>query len=138
MALNYEQRVELGLEEPIDGEFAPVGEQRPFLPGGHVQMPEVRPNPKLELKVNERATAPRLRSMVNELVAGNMQEADAALKRLMTMNPKEGLKLMVELMAFSMPQLKAMAVQVDDRSEKPGAMTFQQLLQMVQEPPSGS
>lgn len=141
MALTQQQRIDLGLDEPpADGmEFIPRAiDNAPLLPGGHAPVPEYRPNPKLELRVNDKATAPRLRGMVNELVAGNLQEADKALKLLMAVNPKEGLKLLVELMAFSMPQLKAMAVQLDDRSERPSSMTFAQLQQLLAQetPPS--
>jgi hypothetical protein len=130
MALTPQQRYELGLDDapPL------TVQESEFIPAGRApRVQEPRPNPRLTLPVGDRATAPRIRAMVNELLAGNMQEADLALKRLMELNPKEGLKAYTELMSFSMPQLKAMAVAVDDQSSKPGALSFQQLVSFVQD-----
>lgn len=136
MALTPQQRYELGLDDtpPLSVAPAPDGE---FLPGPARHAPDAAPRPNLRLALSpgDRATAPKIRAMVNELLAGNMQEADRALKALMALNPKEGLKAYTELMSFSMPQLKAMAVAVDDNSGKPHTLSFQQLISIVQGAP---
>lgn len=140
MALTPQQRYELGLDDtpPMSATPAPQpladGE---FLPGPNTRAPDPqhRPNLRLALSPGDRATAPKIRTMVNELLAGNMQEADRALKQLMALNPKEGLRAYTELMSFSMPQLKAMAVAVDDNSGKPHTLSFQQLISIVQGAP---
>lgn len=139
MALTPQQRYELGLDDtpplsaapppPTDGEFLPGRSHRMATEVDH------QPNLRLALSPGDRATAPKIRTMVNELLAGNMQEADRALKQLMALNPKEGLRAYTELMSFSMPQLKAMAVAVDDNSGKPHTLSFQQLINIVQGAP---
>lgn len=134
MALTPQQRIELGLDDPPaqpapykDGEFLPRS-AAPTLadPQGY------KPNLKLVLKDSDRATGPKIRGMVNELLAGNMQNADRALQQLFAINPKEALKLYVELAQFTLPTLKALAVAVDDRSEKPSTLTFAQLQALIQ------
>jgi hypothetical protein len=70
--------------------------------------------------------------MVNELLAGNIENADYALKQLFAANPKLGLEMYIELAQFSLPKLKAVAVQVDDRSENPRNLSFAQLQQALQ------
>jgi hypothetical protein len=94
--------------------------------------PARAPNLKLVLKEGERASAPKIRQMVNELLAGNIDNADYALKQLFLANPKLGLELYIELAQFSLPKLKAVAVQVNDSSDNPRALTFAQLQAALQ------
>ncbi len=125
MALSPTQRVELGLDDPPEGEFLPAG-LLPMGSGPNVP-PDRAPNVKLALKSGDKATAPKIRLLVNDLLAGNMANADWALKQLYASNPKAALELHVKLMEFSVPVLKAVAVAVDDRSESPKAMSFMDL-----------
>jgi hypothetical protein len=131
MALTPQQRIDLGLDDPPPG--APAHPDGEFLPGTTLMAgPEpYQPNVRLALKVGA-ATAPKIRGMVNELLAGNMQNADRALQQLFTIAPKEALKLYIELAQFTLPTLKAVAVAVDDRSEKPTNLTFAQLQALIQ------
>lgn len=129
MALTPQQRYELGLDDAppaLEGEFEqPTG--GPLYPSS-----EYKVNAKLALKEADKATAPKIRQLVNELLACNMQNADKALQQLFVANPKAALELYLELMAFSVPQLKAVAVALDDRTERPQAMDYNRLLQIVQ------
>ena len=135
MALSPAQRIQFGLDDPPDAPHPthPGGDEfgGPLPPNGQL-MPRVVANPALAVTDNAPKSPRQLRGMVNLLLAGNMQEADRALKQLMQLNPKEGLKAYIELMAFSMPQLKAMAVQLDDRSERPTQMSMAQLMALAQ------
>jgi hypothetical protein len=128
MALSPSERIELGLDDPPDAqsEFLPAAR----LSGAPVP-PSSQPNLKLVLKGDDKVTAPKIRLLVNELLAGNMANADWALKQLFAANPKAALELYLEFAQFSLPQLKAVAVQVDDRSETPRAMSFMQLQQLL-------
>lgn len=129
MALSPADRVRLGLDEPYDNG---TGQPVEFPPSLAAPVPsERRPNVRLMLKEGEKASAPKIRQMVNELLAGNIDNADFALKQLFAANPKLGLEAFIELAKFSLPQLKAVAVQVDDRSDNPRALTFQQLQQAL-------
>lgn len=127
MALTPQQRIDLGLDDP------PPPQDAEFLPANTLMAaPEpYTPNVKLALKAGA-ATAPKIRGMVNELLAGNMQNADRALQQLFTLSPKEALKIYLELAQFTLPTLKAVAVAVDDRSEKPTNLTFAQLQALIQ------
>ncbi len=123
MALSPAERIRLGLDPGDPAEFAP-----PATPSA----PPLRAtNLKLVLKEGQAATAPRLRQLVNELLVGNLEEADYALKQLFAANPKLGLEAYIELAKFSLPQLKAVAVQVDDRSDNPRSLTMAQLQQAL-------
>jgi hypothetical protein len=128
MSLSPTERIELGLDDPPDtgSEFLPAAR-----PNGVPVPPSPQPNLKLVLKGDDKVTAPKIRLLVNELLAGNMANADWALKQLFAANPKAALELYLEFAQFSLPQLKAVAVQVDDRSDSPKAMTFMQLQQML-------
>ncbi len=123
MSLSPDKRIALGLDDP------PAAPSE-FAPGTDVPPNQVA-NLRLLLKTDDKATAPRIRLLVNDLLAGNMANADWALKRLYATNPKAALELHVKLMEFSVPVLKAVAVAVDDRSETPRAMSFMQLQQML-------
>lgn len=131
MALTPQQRIELGLDDPPDAEFLPRA-GGPAAAHPLADPENYTPNLKLTLKNADRATAPKIRGMVNELLAGNMQNADKALQQLFALNPKEALKLYIELAQFTLPTLKAVAVAVDDRSEKPSTLTFAQLQALIQ------
>lgn len=87
---------------------------------------------RLVHKEGDRVSAPKIRQMVNELLAANLEEAHQALNQLFKMNPKLGLELYIELAQFSLPKLKAVAVQVDDKSDNPKALTFAQLQAALQ------
>lgn len=130
MALSPAQRQQLGLDDlppaPLEGEFLKLGTE------SNAYRPEPRaPNLKLLLKPDEKATAPRIRSLVNELLALNVERADYALQQLFAANPKVALELYIELAQFSLPKLKAVAVQVDDKSENPRSLSFAQLQQVL-------
>jgi|SRR6478735_5737703 len=134
MALTAAQRIELGLDDPPPGYNAPAPVQE-FLPAQSAngaqhmsrQPPASPPNPRLQLSTGEKATPAKIRGMVNELLAMNIETANNALQQLFLANPKVGLETYIELSKFALPQLKAIAVQVDDRSDNPRALTFQQL-----------
>jgi hypothetical protein len=130
MPLSPADRIRLGIDEPpAEGEIE-------FLPAPSAPVqpapPTRAPNLKLVLKEGEKASSPRIRQMVNELLAGNIENADYALKQLFAANPKLGLEMYIELAQFSLPKLKAVAVQVDDRSENPRNLSFAQLQQALQ------
>jgi hypothetical protein len=127
MALTPQQRVELGLDDPatLPAEFA-----QPLPSGG---APARVNNLRLTLKSNEKATGPMLRRLTNELLASNMQEADYALKQLFAMNPKAGLEAYIQLCKFGLPQLSAMAVQLDDTTSSPRAASFADLQRIISE-----
>lgn len=131
MALSPADRIRLGLDEPPPG--APADEFiAPAAPSTYSVIPARTHNPRLALKEGTTPTAPRIRQLVNELLAGNIQEVDYALKQMLAANPKQGLELYIELAKFSLPQLKAVAVQVDDRSENPRTLSIAQLQQALQ------
>lgn len=139
MALNPAQRVAAGLDAPGQhthvsvppvGEF--VGRAGETLPGAPAPPGGFAANPRLALLINDKATAPKIRSMVNELLAGNLQAADVALKQLFVANPKVGLELFIEMAQFTLPQLKAVAVAIDDNSAaNPRAASFVDLQKML-------
>jgi len=134
MALSPADRRRLGLD--IDDtpaqEFA-VRDDEFGMPAHPIQPPPpITANPRLTLVEGEKATTPKIRQMVNELLAGNIQEADVALKTLLRANPKLGLELYVELAQFSLPKLKAVAVQVNDSSDNPRGMSFADLQKVLQ------
>ncbi len=139
MALSQQQRIALGLDdEPVTG--APGTPSNEFTAGGpaydsrsNIIPLAAPPNPLLQLTPGDPATAPKIRRMVNELIAGNMQQADLALKQLFVANPKVGLDIYTELMQFAMPKLKAVAVAIDDRSENPKNMNFADLVKAMQD-----
>jgi hypothetical protein len=126
MALSPAERVRLGLDEAPphveDPEFS-----TPPIPFGGAATPRPAPNLRLVLKENTSATAPRIRSMVQELLALNVDNANYWLQQVAAANPKQGLELYIEMMQFSLPKLKAVAVQVDDKSDTPRALTMAQL-----------
>lgn len=124
MALTSEQLAALGIDGPAE-----TGEFLPAVRGG--PQTDTKPNLRLVLQDSEKATAPKIRHLVNELLAGNLQNADIALKQLFQANPKAGLELFVELSKFSLPQLKAVAVAVDDKSDKPQTLSYAQLTQLL-------
>lgn len=137
MALTQQQRIELGLDDPppiagsppatLTGEFIPVA--------APIGVPDAQQaNPNLRLLVNPEAggkvTGPKLRMVVNELLAGNVEQVDKALKALLATNPRVGVELYLELAQLSLPKLRAVAMQVDDRTSgdaNPRTLTFQQL-----------
>ncbi len=123
MPLSPAERVALGLDEPpAAGEWLPA-------PSG----PPRQANLKLVLKPEEKATTPKIRAMVNELLAGNIEAADFALKSLLAVNPKTGLELYIELAQFSLPKLKAVAVAIDDNSTgNPRNLGFAELQKLLQ------
>lgn len=129
MALSPADRIQLGLDPPpSDSEFTPsAGASLAPTPG------RPAPNLKLVLKEGERATTPRIRSMVNELLAGNIDNANYWLQQVAAANPKVALELFIEMAQFSLPKLKAVAVQVDDRgAENPRALSFAQLQAVIE------
>lgn len=136
MALSPAERIRLGLDEPpAAGALVEFDQQSSSLAAGqHSQpsLPSRAPNLKLVLKEGERASAPKIRHMVNELLAGNIENADYALKQLFIANPKLGLELYIELAQFSLPKLKAVAVQVNDNTGDPRTLTFAQLQAALQ------
>lgn len=133
MALSHADRVRLGLDDPEEGEFIPhAGEPSP-LPLPMAAQPPATPNLRLVLAEGEKATAPKIRSMVNELLVGNMQQANIALQQLFAANPKVGLETYIELAKFALPQLKAVAVDVTERSgDNPRALSFADLQKMLE------
>lgn len=134
MALSRADRVRLGLDDPEEGEFIPHTETppTPALASPPV-LPPAAPNLRLVLAEGEKATAPKIRSMVNELLVGNMQQANIALQQLFAANPKVGLETYIELAKFALPQLKAVAVDVTERSgDNPRALSFADLQKMLE------
>ncbi len=124
MSLSPADRVRLGLDDAPTGpdEFAAPP------PSGFAVTPERVPNLKLVLKEGTAATTPRIRAMVQELLAANVDNANYWLQQVAAGNPKQALELYLELMQFSLPKLKAVAVQVDDNSQgNPRALTMAQL-----------
>lgn len=137
MALSPADRRRLGLDiDDAPQEFMPAepGWQNGGAPtlGPASSTAPITPNLKLVIPEGEKATTPKFRQMVNELLAGNIQEADVALKTLLRANPKLGLELYVELAQFSLPKLKAVAVQVNDSSDNPRGMSFADLQKVLQ------
>ncbi len=126
MGLSAADRIALGLDDPPPGQS-----EQEFLPAMRPTTVDTKPNVRLALKEGEKATAPKIRSLVNELLAGNIQNADTALKQLFALNPKAALELYIELSKFSLPQLKAVAVGIEDNSANPRALTFAQLQQAL-------
>ncbi len=120
------QRLGLDIDEPTSNQEYLPAQQR--LPSNEPRAT----NLKLLLKPDEKATAPKIRHLVNELLAGNLQRADEALQDLFKLNPKQALELYIELAKFSLPQLKAVAVQVDDRTDNPRSLSIAQLQQALQ------
>lgn len=141
MALSPTERYRLGLdlEPPAGYEDPSGGPATEFLTGGQansgnvlqLRPPVTEANVRLKLEEGSKASAPKIRALTNELLAGNLANADWALKQLFQVNPKEALKVYLELCEFSMPKLKAVAVAVDDRSDRPQSMTFAQLQQVL-------
>ncbi len=133
MALNPAQRLALGVDLPGEHEHLTEYGDTPRAVStlGAATTPERVKNLKLVLKEGDKATSPKIRTLVNELVAENAENADFALKQLFAANPKLGLEMYLELTKFALPQLKAVAVAVDDRSDKPQAMSFQQLQALI-------
>jgi hypothetical protein len=125
MALSPAQRLALGLDEPPAGmEFATqIGQP---LPGAApVREP---PNLKLILKEGEKATGPRIRTLVNEIIAGNIDNANFWLQQVAASNPERALKILIELAEFSLPKLKAVAVQISDPDgSNPRKLSFAEL-----------
>jgi hypothetical protein len=131
MALSLAQRQQLGLDEPPPAQPHPLdGEYLPGVPGA-IPGAQRAPNLKLLLKPDEKATAPKIRHLVNELLALNVERADYALQQLFAANPKVALELYIELAQFSLPKLKAVAVQVDDKTDNPRSLSFAQLQQVL-------
>ena len=124
MALTLQQRVDLGLDSP--DEFAPSSAALPA-PADRA------PNLRLVLRDGEKATGPTLRRLTNELLASNMQEADHALKQLFALNPKAGLEAYIQLCKFGLPQLAAVAMQVNDASAPVRAASFADLQRIISE-----
>lgn len=137
MALSPADRYKLGLDlEPPPGyEPADDSTAAEFQSGGsnvlQLRPPTTGANTRLALEEGAKATAPKIRMLTNELLAGNLANADWALKRLFEASPKEALKVYLELCEFAMPKLKAVAVAVDDRSDKPQNLSFAQLQQVL-------
>jgi hypothetical protein len=144
MALSPAERLALGLDDPQEDQRAHV--QAEFIPHlAGVDDPRLRAeaaariaNPRLTslLATVDKATAPKVRACVNELLVGNLENADYALRQLFAANPKVGLELFIELAQFTMPKLKAVAVQVDDLGGNGGSarsLGFAQLQQMLSE-----
>jgi hypothetical protein len=130
MPLTPAQRIELGLDDPanIVSEFGP-----PPLGGTATGQPPVRaPNVRLILNGADKATSPKIRQMLNELLAANMDNANYWLQQVAASNPKVALELYLDLCQFSIPKLKAVAVQVDDRSDNPRTLSTAQLMQALQ------
>lgn len=124
----------LGLDlepPPAAAPQAAEGEYQPGIPGTLPPPANRTPNLKLLLKDGEKATAPKIRHLVNELLAMNVERADYALQQLFLMNPKVALELYIELAQFSLPKLKAVAVQVDDKTENPRSLSMAQLQQVL-------
>jgi hypothetical protein len=87
----------------------------------------------LVLENGAKATGPALRRLTHELLACNMQEADAALKKLFAINPKAGLEAYTQLCKFALPQLSAMAVQLDDNTANPRQQSIADLQRIISE-----
>jgi len=137
MALSPAERIQLGLDIPDDEFNAGYANGGALMPRGFDPATPYTPNPRLQLaatlKEGERVTGPKIRSMVNELLACNMENANKALQQLFAVNPKEALKIYLELGEFALPKLKAVAVAVDDRTgENPRALGFAELQKMLQ------
>lgn len=136
MPLTPQQRIELGLDDPppvggapLNGEFVPRDPASTPVPGS---VAATAANPKLSLLINpdEKVTGPKLRLVVNELLAGNLAQVDQALKFLLVNQPRVGVELYLELAQLSLPKLRAVAMQVDDRTSgdvNPKLLSFQQL-----------
>jgi hypothetical protein len=129
MALSPAERLALGLDEPGEHQHASEFEHLP-MPSMYAPQPR-QPNLKLILKEGEKASAPKIRNLIQELLAGNVDNAAFWLQQVGAANPKAGVELFIELAQFSLPKLKAVAVQVDDRSDNPRSMTTEQLLRTL-------
>ncbi len=127
MALSHADRLALGLDEP--GAYPQASEFAPSTgntPGGPA-LARPAPNLRLVLKEAEKASTPKIRAMLNELIAGNVDNANYWLQQVAHGSPKAALELYIELLQFSLPKLKAVAVQIDDKSENPRRLSFEEL-----------
>lgn len=76
-------------------------------------------------------TAGRLRYAMSELIAMNIDNIDTWIKQVAAQSPKAAIELMLQLAEFSLPRLKAIAIQVDDRSANPRAMSVADLQRVI-------
>lgn len=76
-------------------------------------------------------TAGRLRYAMSELVAMNIDNIDTWIKQVAAQSPKAAIELMLQLSEFSLPRLKAIAIQVDDRSANPRTMSVADLQKII-------
>jgi hypothetical protein len=105
--LSREERIKLGLEIP--------GDPRAF-----------------GLRKIDGITASRLRYALSELVALNIDNINVWIQQVAAQSPKAAIELMLELAQFSLPKLKAIAVQVDDRSANPRQMSVADLQKIIE------
>jgi hypothetical protein len=124
MALSPADRIALGLDEP--GEQQHASEFSGAATAGAMPA-RPAPNLRLLLKEGDRATTPKIRTMLNELIAGNVDNANYWLQQVAAGSPKIALELYIELAQFSLPKLKAVAVQIDDKSDNPRRLSFEEL-----------
>ncbi len=124
MALSPADRLALGLDEP--GEQQHASEFSGTATAGAMPA-RPAPNLRLLLKEGDRATTPKIRTMLNELIAGNVDNANYWLQQVAAGSPKIALELYIELAQFSLPKLKAVAVQIDDKSDNPRRLSFEEL-----------
>lgn len=127
MALTPAQRLELGLDDPamVVSEFGAPPQGTTQI-GGLV--PRTSTNLKLVLQTGEKASAPKIRNMIQELLAGNMDNANYWLQQVGAANPKVGVELFIELCQFSLPKLRATAIAVQDTGDRgPRALSFEDL-----------
>jgi hypothetical protein len=75
----------------------------------------------------------RLRYSLAELMSTERGNIIAALEEVRKMNPARYVELYIELLQFSMPKLKAVAMEVTDNSPNTKQMTIADLQRIVSE-----
>jgi hypothetical protein len=81
----------------------------------------------------DKVTNARIRYAVSELVAMNLDNVNVWLGQVAAQSPKAAIELMIELMQFTTPKLKTIAVQVTDDTQNPKSMTIDQLQKLIAE-----
>jgi hypothetical protein len=108
LSLTTDERIQLGLENP-DAPHA------------------------LKLRIADKVTNSRIRYAMSQLLNENLDNMNKWIREVAAQSPKAALELMIELAQFTTPKLKAIAVQVDDRSANPQNMSISELEKLVSE-----
>lgn len=72
-----------------------------------------------------KASAAALRQLAADLVSGNREKMQHCIDEIMKVSPKAAMDILLQLMEFSTPRLKAVAMQIEDTT--PGAGNMRKL-----------